>query len=217
VSARQVTISVTAEGSGDLHALPTLVERAATDVVRRAPRLDADVLPPLRSVRPVGASFPDWLAQVERRDRADLFIVHQDSDKQDPLRILEGRWASWLGRATDAHRWVLAVPVRTTEAWILADHETLASVIAMPHPGVVDRIGRRSGTDAVRQPKQVVSDLLDGAGVAHGWTVRYETVASTGAERASLARITQRSRSYRTFAQRLAAALGTALVGRPGA
>ena len=103
------------------------------------------------------------------------------------------------------------------EAWILADHETLASVVALPHDAVVDRIGRRSGTDAVRQPKQVASDVLRDAGDLHDWTVRYEIVAAAWSERSSLARGAQRSRSYRAFAERLAAALGTALVGRPGA
>jgi hypothetical protein len=214
VSARQVTISVTAEGAGDLHVLPTLVETAAFDAMRRETRLDVDVLSPLQSRRPAGSSFEDWMVGVERRERAELFVVHQDADKAGRAAILQGRWASWLERAADASRWVIAVPDPTTEAWMLADHETLAAVLALPHNSVVETIGHRTDTGAGRNPKQIVAELLEEAGRIHGWTLRFASVAASWSERASPERLTQRSRSYASFTRDLAAALRRSLVGR---
>lgn len=91
MSVRQVTISVTTEGVGDLYVLPTLVERAAFEVLRHETHLDADVLAPLQSCRPSGASFEAWMSHVERLHRADLFVVHQDADRRDPAHVVDGR------------------------------------------------------------------------------------------------------------------------------
>lgn len=210
-----MTISVSTEGAGDLYVLPTLVERAASDVLREDTRLDVDVLPPLESRRPAGATFRAWLAGLEQRQHADLYVVHQDSDKEEASEIVRGRWATWLGDAAEPRRWVIAIPVRSTESWMLADHEVLASTLALPHGRVVDRIGRSADTDAVRRPKHVVTELLAEAGVVNGWTMRFGAVAASWSERASAGRLTLRSRSYADFAGRLSTALHATLMGDP--
>lgn len=215
MSVRQVTISVTTEGVGDLYVLPPLVERAAFEVLRRETHLDVDVLAPLQSRRPTGASFADWMSTVEHRDRADLFVVHQDADRRDPTDVLGGRWASWLERAAEPRRWVIAVPVPTTEAWMIADHESLASTLALPHRGVLDRIGRSARTDSVRGPKRAIAELVEHSEATHGWTLRFGPTASAWAARASLARLAQRSVSYADFVRRLSASLRATLLGDP--
>lgn len=213
MSVRQVTISVTTEGRGDLHVLPLLVERAAFDVIRQQTHLDVDILPPFQSNRPSGARFQAWMARVERRQRADVFVVHQDADSDDSMHVVDGRWKSWLERAEEPKRWVIAVPVPTTEAWMIADHENLAATLGLPHPHVVERIGRSTRTDSVRRPKRVVAALVGRSEATHGWRLRHGTVGSTWAARASLRRLTQRSASYAEFAGRLSESLLATLLG----
>lgn len=98
---------------------------------------------------------------------------------------------------------------------MIADHESLASTLALPHRHVRDRIGRSARTDAVRGPKRVVADLVKRSEATHGWTVRFGPMASTWAARASLTRLAQRSVSYGAFSRSLSGSLRTTLLGGP--
>lgn len=100
---------------------------------------------------------------------------------------------------------------------MIADHESLASTLALPHRSVLDRIGRSARTDAVRGPKRVIAELVERSEGLHGSTIRFGPMASSWASRASLARLAQRSVSYADFSQRLSESLRSTLLGSPDA
>lgn len=215
MSVRQVLLACTGEGTGDLYVLPRFIERLLEDWLAHQ-RKDLDVLPVVWIPRPDGLGFQEWMHYVEGASHGmDAVIVHQDADRNSPRSIREGRWADWLTLASEPSRWILALPVQTTEAWLLADHETLADTLDLPTTTTRDVVGRSSKTDKIRQPKQLVHRLRRIAEADQGRRIRYGTLASEWAERASLERCQQRSQSLRRFYAELSSALTDAVSTDP--
>ncbi len=206
MSVLQVVTAFTGEGPGDLAVLPPLLERLVNELIHCRAR-DVDVFPTIVVRRPPGSTFTQWMQHLQRRcPDVHLRTVHQDADRNSVEGIRTGRWCPWLTQVEDPTRWVLVVPVPTTESWLIADHETLAELLRIDHSTVLNLIGRSSDIDGVGQPKQVLDQILSAAR-EQGQQIRYSTLGEQLAGRVDTERMKSRSASFAAAASGLSDAL----------
>ena len=132
-----LVLALYAEGRTDERFLPIIIQRTAEDILLRRGRRTIDVLEPT----PINGDIDH---QVERRkDRIveaarralgfHVLIVHADADHPTPERALNERIMPGIlaaARKDNTCRLLVPlVPVRMTEAWMLADPQALSQVI----------------------------------------------------------------------------------------
>ncbi len=115
--------------------------------------------------------------EAARRSGADLFVVHADANARSPDRARVERIEPGFVRIRDG--WpsdepppalVPLIPVRETEAWMLADRETLAEVLGVDRRRL-EQIWRElglpstpRGVERISDPKVTLDRLLDALG-----------------------------------------------------
>lgn len=154
--------------SGDFDFGPITVDACRT--VARGESLDAAVL----------AAAPDF----------DLLLIHNDHNERGKIDALEERVGDRLPQWS---RLVRIVPVRETEAWVLADPSVFrggASTNGLP--------SRPRDVEGVPDPKALIKQVLDNA--------YDEPTAEAFAERIDLSKLAQVP-AYDRFLQELATAL----------
>lgn len=125
------------EGHSDTRFLPVLIQRTAEMIIAERGRTEVDVLEPY--VVTVGSEAQKQkraeciLTAARQTEGYHALIVHADADYPTPERAMQERIQPGLDlvRAVmgEQHYLVPIVPVRMTEAWLLADPEALLEVI----------------------------------------------------------------------------------------
>ncbi|ROT32503.1 DUF4276 family protein [Micromonospora sp. HM5-17] len=160
---RYLTSALISEGVTDDQFLPRLLGRALTELCCTEfddPVEVADVQPLRDRKGPSG--LPDVIRLVER-NQASFSIIFFHHDQGTSIERVEDEWLRPLRRAWGERpeRLVTVVPVRETEAWLLADGEGLRRALGVrwtdtamglpSHPKDVERI---------EDPKQVLNQVL---------------------------------------------------------
>jgi hypothetical protein len=173
---RVLFIALYAEGETDEHFLPALIRRAAVDILSSR-ATDLVEVPPPRAInsrlRADVAHAADRILGAARRSvNYDLLVVHADADDRTPDKALEQRFRPGQERVHEAskasqpvcHRLVPIIPVRNTEAWMLADPEALRRVIGAHIDSVLSRLrGDPKAVEGIADPKQDLEQLIRAA------------------------------------------------------
>jgi hypothetical protein len=131
---RPLTVGLFAEGKSDLQFLGGVLERQLTKLSFEGGEFDfSGVLPAQVSTVSVASRLDE--AVVGAAAGCNLVFVHHDHNEAGKIEALRGRLDS-AGVARG--RIVAVVPVRETEAWMLADREALAAIRGTRLEGVPD-------------------------------------------------------------------------------
>ena len=105
---------------------------------------------------------------LEYHGSVDVLFVHRDADSAGrPARLQEIE----TGRAAAGHRgrWVGVIPVRMTEAWLLADEAAIRRVAGRPRGMEPLNLPATGKLEEVADPKRMLKDaLLLAAGAIRG-------------------------------------------------
>ncbi|MBO3746355.1 DUF4276 family protein [Streptosporangiaceae bacterium NEAU-GS5] len=155
---RSVSCVLIREGPSDDWFLPIILRRALEVlVIERFPACRE--VQEIRSLPAAGNQHPDTVHQalVCERGTFDIVLYHHDgapAAKSDPIIDRMREWAAdGLGEPM-----VAVVPMRETEAWLLADAEALTRVLSVrklrrpPAPG--------AAVETCLDPKAAVNELL---------------------------------------------------------
>ncbi|GLY03669.1 DUF4276 family protein [Actinoplanes sp. NBRC 101535] len=165
---RFLTSALIAEGSSDDRFLPFLLRRSLEDVCATdfADDVDVDQVTVLRR-RQRPPTVPEIIGVVEANaDTFHLVFVHRDQDgNTDRVR------REWLDPLAEAwgtsrpERWVPVVPVRKSEAWVLADGNALRSVLGVRWADADLGVpGRPRDVERIGEPKVPIRRLVDRLG-----------------------------------------------------
>lgn len=172
---RYLASGLVAEGATDDRFLRPLLTRALEELCSREfdEQVDVSEVQVLR-----GRGGPPAVAEIvrladEQRDSFLLLFVHRDQGA-NPGRVrsewIEPLRAAWGDRA---QRLVMAVPVRETEAWMLADGDALRAVMRVRWPN--NQLGVPAAPRRVEElsdPKQVLDRL--GERISRSFHAYYE-------------------------------------------
>jgi hypothetical protein len=126
------------EGNTDDRFLPSIVERTVRNILGVRGRYEVDVSEPFIVPRkPVdNRSAGDERILQAARDTIgyDALIIHLDADAPDAKRTRTHRFEPAVRRVTETQenvcrRLVPIIPVRMSEAWMIADWETLVDLL----------------------------------------------------------------------------------------
>jgi len=91
-----------------------------------------------------------WLLQAEKEGYGALILLMDEDGKNE--RVQEIREAQDHNALSDLPR-AMGVPIRTFDAWMLADEKALTEVLG-------HNVNRQSDPETIANPKQVCADLL---------------------------------------------------------
>jgi hypothetical protein len=164
---RWIAPALFAEGSSDYHFLGELLPRVVRDAAHRLfgpdfamhePLLKLDA-PPQRREAQV-AQAVDLVA-----DECNLLFIHADGNG-DAERARTERVAPGAAAVAARHPEILiiaCVPVRETEAWLLADSAAFVRVLGRAVP-----VDLPKDPESLRDPKQALRDVLTAASAGVG-------------------------------------------------
>jgi hypothetical protein len=162
-----------AEGPTDERFLPVLIRRAAAGILRRSGTGPVEVpLPTIVSPEPLGDAErreDRILRAAKEASDAHLLVVHSDADDRSRQRALEERCLPGFRRVAGERasgsrlcgELVPVIPVRMTEAWMLADHEVLADALGRRlEPGGLGLPTAPRRVESIPDPKSELRRLL---------------------------------------------------------
>ncbi|MEU4568350.1 DUF4276 family protein [Micromonospora sp. NPDC023956] len=160
---RYLTSALVSEGPTDDQFLPRLLGRALTYLCMTEFEDAVDVadVQVLRD-RKGPSSVQDVIKVVElNRAAFSLIFFHRDQGT-DPRRV-EREWIQPLRElwGERAEQLVAVIPVRETEAWLLADGDALRNALGVPSwtDGFMGLPARPAQVEDLADPKRVLSDL----------------------------------------------------------
>jgi hypothetical protein len=153
-----------AEGSSDDRFLPFLLRRCLEDVCADdfSEMVDVERVTVLRErMRPL--AVPDIVDLVRRNENTfHLVFVHRDQDgNTDRVRRewIDPLTEAWGGRRPE--RLIPVVPVRKTEAWVLADGDALRGVLGINWSDVQLGVpGRAADVERIPDPKVPIREIV---------------------------------------------------------
>lgn len=165
-----LSLAVFAEGRSDERFLPIIIQRTAEKIIAKRGHDTTDVLEPQVVPKPKDANGRDQciLAVARQTSGYHALIIHADADQRTAERALSERINPGVELARQAginHHCIPLIPVRMTEAWLMADPEklletigtnTTAAELNLPtHPHEVETISnpKASLNDILRQAK----------------------------------------------------------------
>lgn len=214
---RYVAPALWAEGRSDHRFLRPLLLRVINDVVLRT-QDRGDMLIATTFVGLVVRDNERTLSRAERIacaverevDAVSLLFIHADAD-QDAAQARHERVIPAFEEVRQrlgsrAPALVALVPVRETEAWMLADEEALASAFGVTRSaiGSVPEIGTR--VERLTDPKQTLRELTRRVIGSRAGRQGYLSYLDDLGERIELNRL-RRLAAFRTFEAELATAL----------
>lgn len=158
---RYLSTALLSEGVSDDQVLPNLLGRALTELCEaEAIEVEVAEVQPLRN-RPGPSSIDEAIAMVERNNGAFSIIFYHRDQGANPERVrkewLEPLRQRWADRKEQL---VAVVPVRETEAWLLADGQALRKALGIPWTDA--EMGLPPNPRQVEQiadPKKVLNDV----------------------------------------------------------
>lgn len=161
---RYLTSALVSEGSTDDRFLPRLLGRAMTDLclTNFANTVDVADVQPLRARR--GPSSVDEVLDLVDRNAASFLLIFFHRDCGPNADRVEQQWLApirqrWGDRR---ERLVPVVPVRETEAWLLADGDALRNAFGVRSWSDAD-LGlppRPRDVETIPEPKRVLNDIV---------------------------------------------------------
>ncbi len=101
------------------------------------------------------------LAAIDLHRDARLLLVHLDADKESrEVRVAQIEAAVGAIGAADRPPHICVVPVRETEAWLLADETAIRSAAGNPNGRVPLSLPRLAKLESVGNPKAVLNNAL---------------------------------------------------------
>ncbi|GAA1310491.1 hypothetical protein Psi02_39630 [Planotetraspora silvatica] len=162
---RSLSCVLVREGPSDDWFLPILLRRALENLVVECFPACREVQE-VRSLTQAGNQHPTPVLQALEQERGtfDVVLYHHDGAppaKSDPvIERMRQNWAT----SDFVEPLVAVVPMRETEAWLLADHVALAKVLNVRRLTRAPAFG--SEVESCQRPKAVVDMLLrDEAGI----------------------------------------------------
>lgn len=129
-----LVLALLAEGPTDELFLPGIIQRTVQNLVLRRGRTVIDVLEPmLVTIRPdIQGQAERILEAAYQTEGYHALIIHADADHHSADRALNERFQPGVLLVQDSginHHLVPLIPIRMTEAWLLADPESLLNII----------------------------------------------------------------------------------------
>lgn len=160
---RYLTSALVSEGPTDDQFLPRLLGRALTELCLTEFDESVEVadVQPLRD-RKGPSSIADVIKLVDRNPASFLLVFFHHDQGANADRA----WAEWLTPLREqwgdrAERLVTVVPVRETEAWLLADGEALRRALGVRWPDAEMGLPTRArDVENVADPKKVLNEVL---------------------------------------------------------
>lgn len=158
-------VGLAAEGETDLRFLDDVLRRTIEEVVFSECRQDIDIY--VHIVRAdKGASFEDYVRNAIRSGVASYGVMalamHADSDKDSYEERLYHKFSpvmkSLASSPEECNVLIPIIPVRMTEAWMLADKELLKEEIGTVFPD--NELGLDKKPESVSDPKKLIEDDL---------------------------------------------------------
>lgn len=107
-----------------------------------------------RSVDAVGQEL------VSRADRYDVIFVHRDG-AGDPKQVRRDHIDPLIEKCPSANHCIVPIiPVRETEAWLLADLAALAEVTRSPQKHVEDKLDEYNIPEKIPDPKKILDEII---------------------------------------------------------
>ena len=218
MSIRALALAFYGEGATDKRFLPTLIQRTVQAILAEHQRTDIDIsnLDVLNDdLHRITKQDERILEAARRAVNYHILLVHADADYPNRDRALAERIQPGFDRVRGEQAGVCAhlipvIPVRMTEAWMLADPAGLRTVMGIAKP--IHELGLPQNArqvELVLDPKARLDAILQGA---HGTQkrrhrIRLETLYLPLAQQISLARLAAVP-SYQQFVEDLTGALG---------
>ncbi|MEU8267621.1 DUF4276 family protein [Sphaerisporangium sp. NPDC049002] len=165
---RSLSCVLVREGISDDWYLPILLRRALeVMVVERFP--GCREVQEVRSLPEAGNQHPDPVLKSLEQERGtfDVVLFHHDGAPAAKSDEVIGRMRKTWEDSTFTEPLVAVVPVRETEAWLLADYGALVKVLGRQR--LAARLVSGPAVESCRDPKAVLEGLLkDEAGMNPG-------------------------------------------------
>lgn len=167
-----LVMALYAEGPTDEHFLPIIAQRTAVQILGQRGRGGiVDVLDPMCISAYQGNTRAERILHAAKQTHGyHLLIVHADANQATPQAAFQERIQPGLDLVkresphTVCRELVPIIPVKMTEAWMLADADTLISVIGTLAPRQSLGIPTRPRqVEAIMDPKQQLSHVLQQA------------------------------------------------------
>ncbi|MDW3846465.1 DUF4276 family protein [Micromonospora sp. BRA006-A] len=161
---RYLTSALVSEGVTDDQFLPRLLARALTEIcqVEFEDTVEVADVQPLRERRGP-CSVADVVSLVEKNPASFSLVFFHHDQGANPERVA----AEWLQPLRDlwgdrAEQLIAVVPVRETEAWLLADGDALRSALGVrwsdAEMGLPEQPRR---VESIADPKKVLNNIMD--------------------------------------------------------
>ncbi|MFC0862520.1 DUF4276 family protein [Sphaerimonospora cavernae] len=158
---RYLTCVLVCEGVSDRWVLPVLLQRA-TDQLCGEACLEAVEIAEIRCLS-VDHQRPEMVVEAVGRERGsfDLLFYHHDGfPRRKAADKIEAVRRALVESGTDEPL-VPVVPVKETEAWLIADPDALADVLSVPLSKVCELVpGRPDLIEDQDDPKRVLVEVL---------------------------------------------------------
>ncbi len=164
---RQMFVGLTTEGCTDIRFLYSIVKRTFNEIALQESQYDIDIYVYKLDTSKVGLSFTDYVVQASRDGVRNFgmmaLAIHTDADDN----TYEERMGNKIipaqkeldGLKEDICRVLTPViPVRMTEAWMLADKQLLKDEIGTTKSD--DELGINHDPESMSDPKQVVKEAI---------------------------------------------------------
>ena len=170
-----LVLALYAEGRTDERFLPIVIQRTAEQLLVQRGRITVDVLEPivLNDIKDRASTQAERILEAARLSSGyHILIIHADADHSTPERALNERIQPGVklvqqSKEPVCSRLVPIIPVRMTEAWLLADPEALRVVIGTDLE--IQSLGlpeRAHQVESILDPKQALREAIQRA-LAH--------------------------------------------------
>ena len=167
----RLALALYAEGDTDHQFLPTIIQRTSRRICERHGLRNVDVLSIASiMVRKAGLKQHERILLAARAaDKSHALIIHADADDHTPEKALRERFQPGYERVQQLNANVCKnllpiVPVRMTEAWMLADPDALQEVIKIDiKPYELGLPKKAKQVESYADPKQTLRQVVQKA------------------------------------------------------
>ncbi|QKZ12964.1 DUF4276 family protein [Spirosoma sp. KUDC1026] len=161
-----ITVGFITEGTTDVRFLNSIIRRTFDDLTWECQQA-IDVYPPTAlTISKIGLTFSEYVLEAARAaedDKLMVLCVHTDADDESDTNTFAHRISPAFAdveTCTDAvcKNLVAIVPVRMTEAWMLADKEALKAEIGTDKTDA--QLGLIRPPESIADPKETIKDAI---------------------------------------------------------
>lgn len=164
---KQMFVGLAAEGSTDIRFLYSIVKRTFNEIALQESLCDIDIYVKAVNVPKTGLSFTDYVVEASRKGVRDfgmmVLAIHTDADTdtfeerfknkilpaQIKLESMDGEICKLL---------TPIIPVRMTEAWMLADKQLLKDEIGTAKSD--SELGINRNPETFANPKEIIQNAI---------------------------------------------------------